>query len=325
MPNIFKTTPGSMKSFSSRAKYNNVISEFLKPYNYTDDINKKIARAITFIEKNCQQFLEDMEAGQEFLYHGYYDVPKYDIFIGQPRNDRRPMDTSANIQKIVNNYLQIENFVANRANSLFCTSSSVNAGGYTSYKSRTSKTEAIYLIFPIDGFKYTWSMMESDWVITMRDLSPYFNDLKIYTKRFISQLGNIGLSISNTKIYEILSEIANTLDEISRPESEFTYIEHLNLEDECLTKLEEFYNDYQDPIYQTVRDNIKINDIKAARSLIQTMLNDQISAKEFVKMHKILSSRLDTAIKMKHEVLINGQYLAVNKKYLNVFQNYFIH
>ena len=77
---------------------------------------------------------------------------KPEAYIGMPRVDRNPKDTSKLMHNQINMLLTRAGFEATRANSIFVSS---NIGQVEDYGTA-------YIIFPLDGFKFTWSSKYGD-------------------------------------------------------------------------------------------------------------------------------------------------------------------
>jgi hypothetical protein len=119
-------------------------------YNQAD--NMKADKFYSLIERDCSDALYAMKKTGKLLYRGIKGH-QLDIFHGKSRNYRQPLDSYENTQKNIDFYLRNSGFTALRSNSIFCTSGHA-AGGYGT----------TYLIFPIDGFDFTWSEIIGDLV-----------------------------------------------------------------------------------------------------------------------------------------------------------------
>jgi len=125
-----------------------------------DDKNKENRfKIISFIEKNCTEILELYGAYRKALYRGINrEVPGTlhlkdgDVFFGKSPEDRRPTDIPLNIQTAIDKHLKDVGFTALRSNSIFCHPNFILAQGYGEP----------YIIFPIDGFTYSWCTSAED-------------------------------------------------------------------------------------------------------------------------------------------------------------------
>ncbi len=116
-----------------------LINEVYKKFQFVD--YKKL---IPYIQKNCSDILKIYRKADDILLRGV-DYSSNAFKSSSPTN-RTPLDTDTNFQRLIDNKLKEAGFSALRSNSIFCTGSQGQAinYGYT------------YLIFPINGFTYTW-------------------------------------------------------------------------------------------------------------------------------------------------------------------------
>lgn len=102
-----------------------------------------------FIKTNCSEYLFELKSSvKNNLFRGMglkNESPP--IFLGQSRNDRRPKDSDYSMQTVIDDRLQKLGYTALRRNSIFCTTNMNTASGYGN----------IYVIFPLNGFSFTWS------------------------------------------------------------------------------------------------------------------------------------------------------------------------
>lgn len=136
-----------------------LINEIFKPgriiSGQTTYVDKNRATEIAeFIQRKCKIILSMYNDTHRILYRGQGlrdDVNK-EIFIGKPRMDRMPKDTFPAIHHALDKKLKAAGFLARRGNSLFVTSAEDRANSYGRK----------YVIFPLDGFKYTWTPIAQD-------------------------------------------------------------------------------------------------------------------------------------------------------------------
>jgi hypothetical protein len=105
-----------------------------------------------FLE-DCSGSIMVMQNAQQFLYRGTNNAP--DVFMGRTRNDRKSRETDQSIQDKIDEIMIAAGYTALRSNSIFCSSDASFAGQFG---------EA-YLIFPVNGFSYTWSIEIDDFVM----------------------------------------------------------------------------------------------------------------------------------------------------------------
>ena len=127
------------------------------------------------ITANCTQSLHAMTKANNFLYRGSKSAPA-EIFHGASRQDRTPLTSTKEFHNNINSALTLAGFKANRSNSIFCTGSMMDAVSYGGSKN-------IYLIFPIDGFNFTWSPKITD--LYVDEYSLWGQDYDSFDKRTI--------------------------------------------------------------------------------------------------------------------------------------------
>jgi len=120
------------------------------------------------IEIKCSDILDMLKHYPNiYLFRGTNGKP--DIFNGTPRQDRKPLSTPIFISEIVDNWFKQYNFKAIRSNSLFVSPSWEQAEGYGK----------VYMIFPENGYDYTWFENSSDFWGELTSIKEIRNALKI--------------------------------------------------------------------------------------------------------------------------------------------------
>jgi hypothetical protein len=126
-----------------------------------------IDRIIATLDKECGESLQAIKAAGSFLYRGIRvggttTSPTWKprilqgnsptIFKASSRTNRKPVDTPNQIQNMIDGALEATGFKALRSNSIFC----------SGYKAAAMNYGIPYLIFPLDGFDFTWSKAYAD-------------------------------------------------------------------------------------------------------------------------------------------------------------------
>lgn len=120
-----------------------------------NDLNESVNkndRIVKFILTHCKKILKIYEdSNWAWLYNGTkkYNSP---VFLGNLVKNREPRDTNSTVSLYIDKALQYVGFKALRSNSLFCISDKKTAASYGN----------IYIIFPLDGFSYTWCRIAAD-------------------------------------------------------------------------------------------------------------------------------------------------------------------
>lgn len=120
-----------------------------------DEYDEKTLRYFSYIELHCQQYLKGVVDAERFLFRGIGYKKQDDAFIGNPKEDREPKDSSPEAQRLVDGAISMLGGKALRGNSIFTSSSYSQAENYGQ----------VYIIFPVDGFNFMWSKIEHDLVL----------------------------------------------------------------------------------------------------------------------------------------------------------------
>lgn len=104
-----------------------------------------LIETIEKITDECSDILELYRGLHRMLFRGVKGAPPY--FERQPREDRRNLHSNSKLSQAYDDYLGSKGFTALRSNSIFCTNSMIQADSYGT----------VYVIFPKNGFTYTWS------------------------------------------------------------------------------------------------------------------------------------------------------------------------
>jgi len=149
-------------------------------------------KIIEYIHKHCQDILMVYAQTNDCLYKGLSnDVGQ--IMMGKSEENREPKDTPKEVQVKVDSLLQGAGFTALRRNSFFCISDVERA----EYFCKGDWTR-LYVVFPLDGFEYTWSA-------TINDFSEHFGLLPISHSGTQIETDNIS-SFENLKPNEFVKK-----------------------------------------------------------------------------------------------------------------------
>lgn len=118
-------------------------------------VDENAMKVISFVEKHCSQSMDIFKQSKHVMFRGMGNE-KRDVIIGSPWTNRRPKDSSVEDQNMLDSYLEAAGFTALRRNSTFVSSNLSQAENYGS----------VYVIFPKNGFSYTWSSIHDDLIIT---------------------------------------------------------------------------------------------------------------------------------------------------------------
>lgn len=126
-----------------------LITELFEPIEkVTDDFENAWAK----VEKDCSEAIIAVKAANNFFYRGHINKAP-DIFIEQPRSDRRSLSTPKHISNYIDKWFEENGFDVRRSNSSFVTGSKGLATTYQRWMDKGS----LAIVFPTDGFKFSWS------------------------------------------------------------------------------------------------------------------------------------------------------------------------
>lgn len=106
-----------------------------------------------------------------FLYRGYSRMPPQGYFTGTSPIDRSPRDTDLELHDVLTELMYDSGLVASRDNSVFVTPNRKMANVYGFGN--------IYIVFPFDGFAYSWSPKVTDLYdfISLNDLTEKLEEI----------------------------------------------------------------------------------------------------------------------------------------------------
>lgn len=119
-----------------------------------DNLFKALAKHCTQIIKVYKELNRNDFSREKFLFRGIRSSD--DALYGRPFESRKPKDSNRELHELVNNAINNLGFDANRENSMFVTGDRGQASGYG---------HSLYIMFPVDGFTFTWSKTVKDLVL----------------------------------------------------------------------------------------------------------------------------------------------------------------
>jgi hypothetical protein len=270
------------------------------------------------VETECSDSVSAIRgAGGNPIFRGY----KGDYEPGKKymTGNRDPKDTSKPMQTLVDKVLKLSGFEALRGNSIFVTGEILTANQYGDGK--------IYLIFPINGFSFTWSEKFRDFfedfamskpnpesfLVNSMELNPDFLKLESAVYSFFNSFSDAIAAASTGESPEIL----RLLDKI--------YFETVKMK-EMLRKgskfktkayLESMFSYYQkyrtlvsDPKFKFNADQIKIlSDINRWTKIPNPVL-DVETAIATASAYRFRKDGLADAILSNNEIYIKGEFYA---------------
>ncbi len=153
-----------------------------------DDIDilaHQYKEATQFLLENCKEWLAAHNNQPTLAYRGLRG--NQDVVLpskGAYRENRAPTDSPPILHKLFDNAIAKAGLVANRSNSIFVTGS----------KDFAKKYGAVFMVFPIGPFHYTWSKSAKDWFMAFHNARPTdfvtVESLSDYTYERIIQLAS---------------------------------------------------------------------------------------------------------------------------------------
>lgn len=119
--------------------------------------DEKLKHYYELVETNCKDALNACIAANNFLYRGVKKT-YMNAFHGKSRNNRRAMSTLSYEQEKIDAQFANHGFTALRSNSIYCSGYIKQADLYGAARQRGST----YMVFPLNGFSFTWSPMVQD-------------------------------------------------------------------------------------------------------------------------------------------------------------------
>ena len=118
-----------------------------------DNLFKALAKHCKEIIKVYKELNRNNFDRQKFLFRGIKSSD--DAVYGKPFDARKPKDSNRDLHDLVNGTINKLGFEANRENAMFVSGDRGQASNYGS----------LYIMFPMDGFKFTWSKTVKDLVL----------------------------------------------------------------------------------------------------------------------------------------------------------------
>lgn len=255
-----------------------------------------IDQAMKIIKSECKQAYQVFESTGLRAYRGI-ETDTYESFLGKTGRDRLPMNSTPEFQQLIDQALRgyLGSDAAVRSNSIFVTGSSFHASGYGS----------LYVIFPKDSAKFTWSTEYDDIVIdsSMRfwtDFVPLIQ-LSAYQK-FLDYLEDYPELNQNSAVSEFLRYFDTTPDYLNwwqyDPMGKLSKMPEPVRAAAKISGFDKFLDTMSSPSYKFVKT-----------------LYDQDLAKfnteRFIDDFKPRDTDWAAALKSKNEILVSGEYVAI--------------
>jgi hypothetical protein len=266
--------------------------------------NTEEPQSFTTFLTNCSESIAAMREAKSFLYRGIKST-KGDIFLGRPRANRNAVDTKGSIQKEVDKFYTAAGFTALRSNSIFCCGDINTAISYGDP----------YIIFPINGFAFTWSpkiydfydYMQSKDINNPSDLysnQDVLDTIRKSSDRIANKLDSIIIKRRFDDVGDELYYIKVWFNDISYEYNPKEIPKFLMKASKKCFDIEKKYKVDLKTIHAYISE---INELLKTTILTsdQVLSNLQYTDKDFA-----------AALKSKKEIIVNGEYYAfTNNKY----------
>jgi len=157
----------SAKHIATSEKIDSLSKDYTFLIKGNDDPDAGALRAYEHLKEHCSDFLNKSSQAQKLLYRGLQKYPssfRGFSFIGRSWDKRYTKDTPRQTHEKLSAVMRENGFTATRENSIMCTSSYPTAEEYGE----------VYMIFPINGFSFTWSRTYADMFTDLFDKLPYY-------------------------------------------------------------------------------------------------------------------------------------------------------
>ena len=313
-------------------KHDNIIQQQVKlPVR----IDEKTLRYFHLVEKECSQALAAMRASRSILCRGVDGTPGK-VFIGKPFDDRKPLDSSADDQTLFDAWLEVTGFKAFRGNSIFTTANPDFASGFGK----------LHLVFPKNGFQFTWSPIHDD-VIVDYIVDDYRNgdeddneDMEVELEDLVSNMDDaissyvdwfddkediqkVKAMTGSVAYKSFLSTYKQFQNKKSTLEVTIPVIQaYLNFEATVKKKLPDFsaYDRKQMMMFIKEFQGAKV----APKGPGAELAKIKETAMEMVKKEKFTSKDFPAALRSGNEIYVHGEYIAFEYTvYAKAAFNYF--
>jgi transcription antitermination factor NusG len=170
-------------------KLNDEIDKVDKAYQVEFEKSKVDGRPVKMnnlfkaLAKNCKEIIKVYKElnknnfdRQKFLFRGIKSSD--DALYGKPFEARKPKDSNRDLHELVNGAINSLGLTANRENAMFVTGDRSQASGYGN---------SLYILFPLDGFTFTWSRTVKDLILDSNKRRDMFDQEVVKQIRSIAK------------------------------------------------------------------------------------------------------------------------------------------
>jgi len=271
-----------------------------------------IDRYANLITRDCSEALKTYQKLNNFLYRGLHAPTN--AFKSFPVEAREPKDTSLELHKDFNLLMRETGFKATRDNSIFC----------TSVRADTTQYGSAYLIFPFNGFEFSWSTHYADLTMelfgTSRNIDAVIKSVyellepMDYTQNAVTELTD-ALSNGEEEDGETLPLALQSIDfkqtfydlfvRFYRELNAYGNLPEITTLEKVATALQQIEtSNWHQGAVGVIQDNLP--DLMRAANVI----HDPEEAKTFMQLIGMTTRGFYEAIEAGHEISILGEYYA---------------
>jgi hypothetical protein len=282
---------------------------------------------LNMILRDCNQVLPFINKAGHFLCHGNKKF-KSDAGVGLPFNNRKPKDSTRKQQNVVDNMLQKAGFTALRGNSIF-----------TANKLMASDYGVLYMIFPFDGFQYTWSTRYGDLYADYTE-NVGFDELDFTTvtgsaSSILNKAANALMPIKSELGHIRITDKYNH-EQFKKHESEFRML--YKMEDQArkldltliykptkaavksalvpfIMTYKEYTEKFSDGLIRFSISPSRLEDFRAVWEWMSASKRSELSKEEaqlIAEKHGFTNTDLDKAIEKNREIYLRGKFYVFN-------------
>lgn len=279
-------------------------------------ISFKIGKIIGLLEQDCSTAIADMLNQRVFLYR-YVEASAPDMYKGVSRTDRKPSVTAPEVQKTFDTILGVAGYTALRENS-------ISTVPYRFATAHNDNNKKLYIIFPCDGFSFTFSydyskisqFLNSDSSEEfIREGTPYITNRFRLSGRTLSYLinelptpdtiggetGFLKYKQEREKFIKIATQTSKLMYATKQPNTEA--IKYLT------KRLNQLRLNPHLPSYQR-RYITEIIESFSQLDAYKLVITDPRSATEFLEYSGFSNQSFTKALISRNEVMIHGTYYA---------------
>lgn len=146
-------------------------------------------KIISYVEHHCGIFLNAARTSKRLLFRGLNDTNE-NVFVSRPREDRKTKGSTESFAKKLNRCFELVGLIP-RNRTISCVSNT-----------NTSNYGKLYIIFPLNGFNFSWSSKIPD----VGSLTLF--DVEEWRQYGEDDIANALVSLYNIKLEEINSKFA---------------------------------------------------------------------------------------------------------------------